>query len=97
MLFVTSVALQNFQFWGLSKNTRSKISKEPILDFHVSHGGGVAQKNISSILLWAPSIAGEQHYLVISEGRSIDSIAPTCNVSRQTYKIGLITKGDNPL
>ena len=38
-----------------------------ILDFHVGHVGGEASKNILSIRLWAPVIAGEQHCLVISE------------------------------
>ena len=38
-----------------------------ILDLHVSHVGGEVQKNILSILLWAPAVVGEQHCLVIPE------------------------------
>ncbi len=35
-----------------------------ILDLHVGHVGGKAQKNILSILLWAPASVGEKHCLV---------------------------------
>jgi hypothetical protein len=35
-----------------------------ILDLHVSHVGGKAQKDILSILLWAPASVGEKHCLV---------------------------------
>ena len=35
-----------------------------ILDLHVGHVGGEAQKNILSILLWAPASVGEKHCLV---------------------------------
>ena len=37
-----------------------------ILDSHIGHVGGEAQKNILSILLWAPAVVAEQHCLVIS-------------------------------
>ena len=35
------------------------------LDLHVGHIGGEVQKNILSILLCAPVVAVEQHFLVI--------------------------------
>ncbi len=35
-----------------------------ILALHVGHVGGNAQKNILSILLWAPASVGEKHCLV---------------------------------
>jgi hypothetical protein len=35
-----------------------------ILDLHVGHVGGEVQKNILSILLWAPASVGEKHCLV---------------------------------
>ena len=38
-----------------------------ILDLHVGHVSGEVQKNILSILLWAPAVVGEQHCLVIPE------------------------------
>ena len=38
-----------------------------ILDLHVGHVCGGTQKNILSVLLWAPAVVGEQHCLVISE------------------------------
>ena len=38
-----------------------------ILDLHVGHVGGQVQKNILSILLWAPAVVAEQHGLVIPE------------------------------
>ena len=38
-----------------------------IPDFHVSHVGGKAQKNILLILLWAPAVMGKQHCLGIPE------------------------------
>ena len=38
-----------------------------ILDLYVSHIGVEVQKNILSILLWAPAVVGEQHWLVIPE------------------------------
>ena len=34
---------------------------------HVGHVGGETQKNILSILSWAPAVVGEQHGLVIPE------------------------------
>ena len=50
--------------------TRSLRDRKPdndllyILDLHVGHVGGEAQKNILSILLWAPASVGEKHCLV---------------------------------
>ena len=38
-----------------------KIIFRNILDLHVGHVGGEAQKNILSILLWAPASVGEKH------------------------------------
>ena len=38
-----------------------------ILGLHVGHVGGEVQKNILSILLWAPAVVGEQHCLVVPE------------------------------
>ena len=35
--------------------------------FGCIHVGGEVQKNILSILLWAPALVGEQHCLVIPE------------------------------
>ena len=35
-----------------------------ILDLHIGHVGGEAQKNILSILLWAPASVGKKHCLV---------------------------------
>ena len=35
-----------------------------ILDLHVRHVGGEVQKNILSVLLWAPANVGEKHCLV---------------------------------
>ena len=38
-----------------------------ILDLHVGHVGGEVQKNILSVLLWAPANVGEKHCLVCPE------------------------------
>ena len=38
-----------------------------ILDLHVGYVADEAQKNILSILLWAPVVVDEQHCLVIPE------------------------------
>ena len=48
---------------------RSDISQKSktILDLHVGHVGCEAQKNILSILLWAPAVVGKQHCLVMPE------------------------------
>ena len=42
--------------------------REHILDLHVGHVGGEVQKNILSVLLWAPANVGEKHCLVCPEG-----------------------------
>ena len=39
-----------------------------ILDLQVGHVGGEVQKNILSVLLWAPAVVDDQHCLVIPEG-----------------------------
>ena len=49
------------------ENCKRHITLVRILDLHVSHVGGEVQKNILSILLWAPAVVGEQHCLVIPE------------------------------
>ena len=38
-----------------------------ILDLHAGHVGGEAQKNILSVLFWAPANVGEKHCLVCTE------------------------------
>ena len=38
-----------------------------ILDLHVGHVGGEVQKNILSVVLWAPANVGEIHCLVSPE------------------------------
>ena len=38
-----------------------------IVDLHVGHVGGEVQKNILSVLLWAPANVGEKHCLVCPE------------------------------
>ena len=38
-----------------------------ILHLRVGHVGGEVQKNILSILLWAPAVVGERHCLVVPE------------------------------
>ena len=38
-----------------------------ILGLHVGHVGGKVQKNILSVLLWAPANVGEKHCLVCPE------------------------------
>ena len=53
-------------FMYIQNNTDNK--SHSILDLHVGHVGGEVQKNILSILLWAPAVAGEQRCLVIREG-----------------------------
>ena len=49
------------------KFPKKQCTFTPILDLHVGHVGGEVQKNILSILLWAPAVVGEQHCLVIPE------------------------------
>ena len=41
------------------QKTKSLCFRLAILDLHVGHVGGEAQKNILSILLWAPASVGE--------------------------------------
>ena len=41
--------------------------KVTILDLHVGHVGGEVQKNILSVLLWAPANVGVKHCLVCPE------------------------------
>ena len=53
-------------FMYIHNNTDNK--GHSILDLHVGHVGGEVQKNILSVLLWAPAVVGEQHCLVIPEG-----------------------------
>ena len=38
-----------------------------ILDLHVGHVGGKVQKNILSVILWAPADVDEKHCLVCPE------------------------------
>ncbi len=47
-------------------------SRLAILDLHVSYVGGETQKNILSILLWAPASVGEKLCLVCPK-RSVAS------------------------
>ena len=44
--------------------SRSFLMQSCILDLHVGHVGGEVQKNILSVLLWAPANLGEKHCLV---------------------------------
>ncbi len=46
------------------QKTKSLCFRLAILDLHVGHVGGEAQKNFLSILLWAPASVGEKHCLV---------------------------------
>ena len=57
----------------------------PILDLHVGHVGGEVQKNILSVLLWAPASVGEKHCLVSPERlvASQESICTPKNFARQ--------------
>lgn len=62
-----------------------------IVDLHVSHGGGQAQKNISSVLLWAPASMGKKHWLVcpvrLVASQEYVVIFPQCQYSQQRSQL----------
>ena len=53
-------------YW-LSEYERETFCSWPILDLHVGHVGGEVEKNILSVLLWAPANVGEKHCHVCPE------------------------------
>ena len=66
-----SLILYYFVFY-VNKKLKNSSSFEVrtcflILDLHVGHVGGEVQKNILSVLLWAPANVGEKHCLVSPE------------------------------
>ncbi len=64
-----------------------------ILDLHVGHVGGEAQKNILSILLWAPASVGEKHCLVCPKrlvaSQELFELHCIRRHGNSTYKMGL--------
>ena len=56
------------------KNILSRCNINVILDLHVSHVGGEAQKNILSILLWAPATFVPRDWLQVKNNTLLNVV-----------------------